>query len=205
MASARMFHTATMLTNGMVLVAGGNYEDWDPESTNGWPSTAELFDPAANQFTVVATLEVRRSTHTTTLLPNGDLILAGGAGTNTLIERLHPENGNWVGSRAGHLLVPRKRHVACLVSGGRIVFAGGATDMTNSFAEVFDLESGTSRMLTNSGTQLQVLAASRGKVLLQGWLPGYVSAGEIYDCESNTFTAMAPPRWPDVNNQSQFL
>ena len=66
MVEVRDSHTATLLPNGMVLVAGGD-------------STAELFDPATGSFSPTGAMEVERSGHSATLLKNGAVLVAGGA------------------------------------------------------------------------------------------------------------------------------
>ncbi len=68
MAEARTFHTATLLPNGKVLVAGGGDEN----------STAEIYDPATGSFSITGGMEIGRSGHTATLLPNGSVLVAGG-------------------------------------------------------------------------------------------------------------------------------
>jgi len=65
MVEVRDSHTATLLPNGMVLVAGGD-------------STAELFDPATGSFSPTGAMEVERSGHSATLLKNGAVLVAGG-------------------------------------------------------------------------------------------------------------------------------
>jgi len=189
MISPRANHTATRLPNGMVLIAGGTVQS---DGSQTLPETAELFDPVSNSFSVIATSLVNRAQHTATFLPDGDVILAGGAGTNTAIERLHSQDGKWTVSAVSHLLQARSQHVACLLASGKVLFAGG-TAVGSAFAEIFDPESGTSQMIQTQATQLPVVAASRGKVLLQGYLPGWVSAAEVYDLELNTFTPVALP------------
>jgi hypothetical protein len=68
MAAARALHTATLLPNGTVLVAGGGDEN----------STAEVYDPATGSFSTTGGMEIGRSGHTATLLPNGSVLVAGG-------------------------------------------------------------------------------------------------------------------------------
>jgi N-acetylneuraminic acid mutarotase len=68
MGAAREEHTATLLLNGQVLVAGGN-ED---------PGSAELYDPASGSWTRTNNLSPSRARHTATLLPNGQVLVAGG-------------------------------------------------------------------------------------------------------------------------------
>ena len=72
MTTARAYDTATLLSNGMVLVAGGN-------GANGIPTaTAELYDPATGTFTPTGSMTTARSQDTATLLNTGMVLVAGG-------------------------------------------------------------------------------------------------------------------------------
>jgi hypothetical protein len=68
-------HTANLLVNGQVLVAGG-------QNASGRISSAELYDPNKGTWTSTASLNVAREFHTATLLPNSKVLAAGGFGTN---------------------------------------------------------------------------------------------------------------------------
>ena len=70
----RFNHTATLLTNGKVLVAGG-------DGDIGVLTSAELYNPAAGTWVASGPLHTARKNHTATLLPNGKLLVAGGFGT----------------------------------------------------------------------------------------------------------------------------
>src|SRR5438093_6322227 len=73
--TARTRHTATLLPNGKVLVAGGN---------NGPAlSSAELYDPASGTWTATGSLGTARERPTATLLPNGKVLVAGRAADDT--------------------------------------------------------------------------------------------------------------------------
>ena len=74
--TARWQHTATLLKNGMVLVAGGLDSDDILVS-------AELYDPASRSWTVTGSLNTARWVHTATLLQNGMVLVAGGFDTNS--------------------------------------------------------------------------------------------------------------------------
>ena len=69
-ATARSSHTATLLPNGKVLVAGGS-------APTGPLACAELYDPASGTWTATGSLGTARYSHTATLLPNGKVLVAG--------------------------------------------------------------------------------------------------------------------------------
>src|SRR5438067_2238880 len=89
----RSNHTATLLPNGQVLVAGG-------EESNGFLTSAELYDPASGTWSATGSLAAARWGHTETLLPNGKVLVAGGfIGISTLVsaELYDPASGTWTG------------------------------------------------------------------------------------------------------------
>src|SRR5882672_576034 len=71
-AVARFSHTATLLPNHKVLIAGGM------ERNGVWLDSAELYDPASGRFTAADKMSSRRAGATATLLPNGKVLIAGG-------------------------------------------------------------------------------------------------------------------------------
>src|SRR5215831_11256327 len=68
--TARSAHTATLLPNGKVLVAGGY--------NGSYLSSAELYDPGTGTWTATGSMGTARRGHTATLLPNGKVLVAGG-------------------------------------------------------------------------------------------------------------------------------
>jgi hypothetical protein len=114
----RIGHTATLLTDGRVLVAGGG------------TATAELYDPASKKFTrTIGNMTEPRSGHTATLLEaadgvqNGHVLIIGGDGTADLYS---PSAETF--ARIGSLLPsmrPSYRHTASLLNDGTVLVAGG--------------------------------------------------------------------------------
>jgi hypothetical protein len=73
LSTPRFRHSATLLNNGTVLIAGG-----DNSSAAGATSTAEIFDPSTGTFTTTGNLTAARESQTSTLLNNGSVLIAGG-------------------------------------------------------------------------------------------------------------------------------
>ena len=137
MTVARAGHTATLLGDGSVLVAGGTTD----AASGEYPSTAaaEVYDPAEGKWRPVQPMAVARELHTATLLPTGDVLVTGGAGEpqgfNVHVlasaELYHPRTGKW--RRGRDLAVERASHTATVISGpgcgldcGKVLVVGGA-------------------------------------------------------------------------------
>src|SRR6184192_3678561 len=76
--TARDYHTATLLPNGKVLVAGGI------DISRASLASAELYDPATGTWTATDGLATARAYHTATLLASGEVLVAGGFNTFNL-------------------------------------------------------------------------------------------------------------------------
>jgi len=120
---ARFNHTATLLPNGKVLVAGGA------------GNSAELYDPATGVWTYTGGMHYARSGHTATLLLNGQVLVAGGAGNSA--ELYDPATGRW--TVTGSLNTARIYHTATLLGNGSVLVAGGEDDsgFTLASAELY--------------------------------------------------------------------
>jgi N-acetylneuraminic acid mutarotase len=70
-------HQATLLPNGKVLVVGGIL-NWS--SLVNMTNKADLYDPDTRTWSDAAPLNTARTSHTATLLPNGRVLVVGGAG-----------------------------------------------------------------------------------------------------------------------------
>jgi hypothetical protein len=124
--------TATLLSNGKVLVTTGN------PPAGPYLSNAELYDPSTGAFTATGYATTNHSGPTAVLLMNGKVLLAGGDwgdgdGGSFIAERYDPATGAF--SRTGNMTVGREQHTATLLPDGSVLFAGGHL--------VFDLALGT--------------------------------------------------------------
>ncbi len=183
--SARYWHTATLLTDGKVLVAGGlAYPD-------GALSSAELYDPLTNTWTVTGSLNAARFNHTATLLSDGRVLLAGGSDGAKLksSELYDPTTGNW--TLTGNLHNARDSHTATLLTDGRVLIAGGSNPSGQALgsAELYDPARGTwaftGNLLSRYGHSANLLAD--GTVLVAGGdctgdhcVDGYTASAQLY-------------------------
>ncbi len=165
MNTARMWHTATLLQNGKVLVAGGN-------NRIGTLASAELYDPATGTWSTTGSPAIGRSDHTATLLPNGKVLVVGGATDNTSAELYDPTTGRW--STTGRTVATHREHTATLLRDGTVLVAGGDDfdrgPPSNRVAELYDPATGTWRQTGSTisvGQQTATLLPS-GKVLVAG-------------------------------------
>ena len=122
-------HTATLLSNGQVLVAGGNNRDYFNQS-GGTLSSAELYDPAMGIWTITGSLNTPREAHTATLLPTGKVLVAGGRNGNTTLdsaELYDPSTGTW--TNTGNLNYPIADHKAVLLQTGKVLVVAGVNEL----------------------------------------------------------------------------
>ena len=178
--------TATLLKNGTVMIAGGNYA----------PTAAEIFDPVSGRFTSLPSMVSPHAYHTATLLADGRVLVAGGMNSNqssNAAEIFDPASGKFTSTAS--LGTPRWGHTATLLHDGRVLIAGGVASGSSSpaalnSAELFDPASGTfsptdKPMFAQRYGHYAVLLGS-GQVLIGGGFPN-ISA-ELFDPATNTFS-----------------
>jgi hypothetical protein len=122
MSTTRFGHTATLLPNGKVLIAGGSIY----HSDSGYLASAEVFDPASNTFSIVGSMASPRRYHTATLLHDGRVLVAGGSNVNGSLataEEYDPASGTW--STAPSMTRPRAGHRATRLLNGQVLIVGG--------------------------------------------------------------------------------
>ncbi|MEO5717996.1 MAG: kelch repeat-containing protein [Chthoniobacterales bacterium] len=193
MTTHRTNHTATLLSNGQVLVTGGENADMGYTMVLG---SAELFDPATKKWTATASLITSREFDTATLLPSGQVLVAGGyAGPDYLksAELYDPTAQTWSGT--GDMRTARVAHTATLLPSGKVLVAAGS-DGTNllSSATLYNPANGKWSNASNLATARDGHTATllpSGKVLVAGGIAATnytLDSAELYDPATGAWT-----------------
>jgi uncharacterized delta-60 repeat protein len=175
-------------TNGRVL----QWSFVSPVITSG---TKLLF---TRSFTTSASLTTARYAHSSTLLPNGKVLVVGGNNSSdspiASAELYDPASGTW--SATSPLSSSRAFHTATLLPNGKVLVAGGYNGSYLASAELYDPATGT---WTSTGSLATARAyhtttlLPNGKVIISaGFNGGAIASAELYDPASGTWTATGP-------------
>jgi hypothetical protein len=191
MTVARAAHTATLLLDGRVLIAGGG------------SASAELYDATSQTFTATGSMTLAQDARSATLLANstlpnyGKVLMAGGG--DLIAELFDPTAGTFTAT--GSMAAQHLGQTATLLQNGQVLIAGGET----AKAELFNPSTGAftasgSMTVSRSGHTATLLPD--GRVLITGGVldfgaggtvpvpegPGDASA-ELYDPVSGRFNS----------------
>ena len=202
MTTARTSHTATLLPNGQVLVAGGE------GCLVNCPvlASAELYNPATGAWTPTASMTVARYGHTATLLPNGQVLVAGGPGSSA--ELYNPAAGTWAAT--GTMPFPHYEAVAGLLPNGQVLVVCGVNDpgVNPCAADLYNPATGTWAQdgvaFLSAARNYSVTLLHNGQVLISGGENGayparetITAAARLWDPATGTSTvtgSMTVPR-----------
>ena len=142
LSTPRWGHTATLLPNGKVLVAGGSPDD---PYTPGSLASVEIYDPGTNTWSAAASMHTPRSFHSATLLADGRVLIAGGdavfndiagpsshaispsVSTLASTELYDPAANRWTDGPA--MITPRAKHAATMLADDRVLIVGGTAGL----------------------------------------------------------------------------
>jgi hypothetical protein len=191
--------TATLLSDGRVLLAGGQ------------SSEAELYDPATGHWTETGRMHVARSGHIASLLADGRVLVAGGIdspkgylGPLASAELYDPISGTW--TETGSMTRWRYYSEAISLADGRVLVVGGHVgdhvsskrippgggEETKS-AETYDPASGTwtlARPMTAPPGTATLLPDGTVLVTHDG------GSSELFDPRTGRWTATPSPTQP---------
>jgi phage baseplate assembly protein gpV len=201
-----MWHTATRLTDGRILLVGGS------KAVDDFLADVDIFDPITGQTSRAASLHRPRHAHSATLLPDGRVLVIGGyslpwqwlddaevydpaADTWTVVSPLHSHGVT---------------HTATVMKDRRVLVVGGNTG-SSRFTERVDIFNPQ----TNTWTEAQSLPGDRanhtaqlladGRVLVAGGQTnehGIIGDALLYDPQANTWTVTGPMISPRIWAQS---
>jgi len=144
--TARYFQTANLLSNGLVLVAGGYGGDYLAD--------AELYYPATGTWSYTGSLNTARTLFQSALLTNGMVLVAGGQSDSPLTtdtaELYDPVAGTW--SYTGSLNTAREYHTLTLLTNRLVLASGGWNGNDNVPAITAELYYASTGTWSNTGS-----------------------------------------------------
>jgi glucodextranase-like protein/Kelch motif protein len=205
----RAWHTATLLANGRVLVAGG-------QDDHGDTSSAEIYDAGSRQWTKTGSLNVARRGHSSVLLADGRALVTGGVADRTNYPRtvyfasaelFDPASQQW--TVTSPMAVERSGHTATLLTNGLVLVAGGRDQNANFgfSAELYDPATAkwraTGSMTPEARFCYRANLLANGQVLLTvikvgdyAWevTNAWAASKELYDPVTGKWQEAGPPR-----------
>jgi hypothetical protein len=210
MAATRGGHTATLLGDGQVLVAGG--------ITEPTPAPAELYDPTSGTFSPAGSLVEDRQDHAAVRLMDGRVLLLGGSlpgGLSVASAEIYDPAVHAFSAVKNKMNVPRCCLGATLLPDGRVLVAGGsnnglhgelATPVSLASAEMFDPKTNTFTSVGSMAVARQSFSptllptgevlVSGGVQLIKGGSTVCLGSAEVFDPASGQFSGPVTMAFP---------
>jgi hypothetical protein len=189
MLEPRSGHSATLLPNGKILIAGGMRRNQD------FYKSAELYDPSTGKFAATGEMSERRVGLAAVLLRSGKVFVAGGwigHGCTDVAELYDPTTGKF--TVIGKMTARRGRPSATRLDDGDVLIAGGEERENESLAsaEIFHARTLTFEpvgAMHHARIAHTATLLNDGRVLVAGGYSGSVSSSaELYDPKMKSFT-----------------
>jgi N-acetylneuraminic acid mutarotase len=195
--SGRYNHTATVLADGRVLVAGG--------SDSAPLASARLYDPTTNAWSDAASMSLARHGQAAALLKSGKVLVAGGVGPGAdpasvgdytaTAEIYDPTANSW--SKAASMSTGRFEPTMTVLKDGRVLLAGGVGDIDSTHRGVALASAEIYNPASDSWSDAGAMSAARlggtatllanGDVLVAGGFnntDGGLATAELFDPSS---------------------
>jgi len=217
--TSRYQHSATLLNNGSVLIAGGT--SCPSAGSCAYLNSAELYAPTSGTIKSTGSMAAAR-TAPAVLLGNGKALVAGGytcdsSGNCTSlssVEIYDPVAGTF--SSAGNMTVDRYEHTMTLLNNGQVLIAGGETCSSSTSctalnsAELYNPTTGTFTATGNlraARFNASAVALSSGEILVAGGFDGtnFLASAELYYPDAGTFSGTLPLHTPRASATATLL
>jgi hypothetical protein len=189
MLEPRSGHSATLLPDGKVLIAGGMRRNQD------FYKSAELYDPATGRFQPTGEMNQRRVGQVAVLLRSGKVLIAGGwvgmGGTDSA-ELYDPATGKF--TVIAKMTTRRGRPSATMLADGDVLIAGGEERDNEALAsaEIFHARTLSFQAIGpmhHARISHTATLLNDGRVLIAGgYGDGLLSSAELYDPKNGAFT-----------------
>jgi WD40 repeat protein len=229
MAAPRSQHTATLLADGRVLIAGGltgssaraggiTLASYRTAAVDSFLATAEIYDPTTGTFSRTGSMSSPHRGHTATLLRDGRVLVVGNGGESSpagnVADVYEPTTGRF--TRTGSMKTGRSDHTATLLEDGRVLILGGDTgeDPASVSGELYDPATGSFSAAGSMADGRSHHTATRlpdGRVLIVGGFwndgqnAGVLSSAELYDPGTGIFSPIGSIGTPREGHHTTLL
>jgi hypothetical protein len=194
MSTSRFFHAATALPGGKALVTGGGVDNLGVWYTY---TNVDVYDDATRMWTPVAPMTIERRGHTSTLMPDGEVLVTGGTSGGTdngtdgglqiyVNELYDAATDKW--TVAPRLETARSSHTATLLSTGVLLIVGGMDNTGSAVSSVEGLLGGAFQTLAPTSEDRFLHAAA----LLAGGRDAVLVAGGVHQATAEVWRPDLP-------------
>jgi MYXO-CTERM domain-containing protein len=217
MSAPRSWLTLTVLANGKALAAGGSNSP--ANQAGSYESSANLYDPATNLWSLTGTMTTYRYRHAAALLPNGKALLAGGyyaAVVNgqqqnfylATAELYDPGTGTF--APTPNMGSNRSFPTLTVLASGKVLAFGGYNGQAYvGTGEIYDPGTASWQPAgqANPGRRFQTATLlPSGKVLFTGGYNGQtIATSTTYDPQSGQWVDVAPLGTPRAHHTATLL